>query len=245
MVNKKRIAATVGAMALTAVLAIGGTLAYLSSVTETKTNTFSSSKDVKTELTEDRWDENLGGNYTPGDVIAKNPVLTNTSDSKDDIYVAMKLEYIDNSGNPVDYDTFKKYAAVDGFHANWTKVGSDADGNDFYMYSTALKANEATDPIFNSITVDAGIQEEWSQNVLNQEIYTVDASGNKTLVDTTTTSYDKSTIYYDAAGNRIDKPSQLPKFEIKVTGYAVQATGMTVDSARTDLVDLAGFVVKQ
>ena len=52
MANKKKIAMTLGAMALTAVVAIGGTLAYLSSVTETKTNTFSSSKDITTELKE-------------------------------------------------------------------------------------------------------------------------------------------------------------------------------------------------
>ena len=46
MNKMKKITATAAAMAISAGLAVGGTLAYLNSVTETKTNTFTSGKNI-------------------------------------------------------------------------------------------------------------------------------------------------------------------------------------------------------
>ena len=80
MNKMKKITATAAAMVLSAGIAVGGTLAYLNSVTETKTNTFTSSKNITTTLTETEWLENSGKDYTPGDVIKKNPVMINESD---------------------------------------------------------------------------------------------------------------------------------------------------------------------
>ena len=66
MKKSKRITLTAAAMVLSAGLATGGTLAYLNSVTETKTNTFTSSKNISTTLTETEWTEDSGKNYIPG-----------------------------------------------------------------------------------------------------------------------------------------------------------------------------------
>ena len=55
MNKMKKITATAAAMAISAGLAVGGTLAYLNSVTETKTNTFTSGKNITTTLTETEW----------------------------------------------------------------------------------------------------------------------------------------------------------------------------------------------
>ena len=66
MNKMKKITATAAAMVLSAGIAVGGTLAYLNSVTETKTNTFTSSKNITTTLTETEWLENSGKDYTPG-----------------------------------------------------------------------------------------------------------------------------------------------------------------------------------
>lgn len=80
MKKSKKITLTAAAMVLSAGLAAGGTLAYLNSVTETKTNTFTSGKNITTTLIETDWTEDSGKNYIPGDVIRKNPVMTNESD---------------------------------------------------------------------------------------------------------------------------------------------------------------------
>ena len=50
MTTCKKITLTAAAMVLSAGLAVGGTLAYLNAVTETKTNTFTSSRNIKQHL---------------------------------------------------------------------------------------------------------------------------------------------------------------------------------------------------
>ena len=60
MNKMKKITATAAAMAISAGLAVGGTLAYLNSVTETKTNTFTSGKNITTTLTETEWTTDSG-----------------------------------------------------------------------------------------------------------------------------------------------------------------------------------------
>lgn len=55
MTTCKKITLTAAAMVLSAGLAVGGTLAYLNAVTETKTNTFTSSRNITTTLTETEW----------------------------------------------------------------------------------------------------------------------------------------------------------------------------------------------
>ena len=93
MNKMKKITATAAAMAISAGLAVGGTLAYLNSVTETKTNTFTSGKNITTTLTETEWTADSGKDYTPGDVIRKNPVMKNESDQA--VYMAIKVDYTD------------------------------------------------------------------------------------------------------------------------------------------------------
>lgn len=241
MANKKRIAMTLGAMALTAVIAIGGTLAYLSSVTETKTNTFTSGKDVSTELTETEWNEDSGKDYTPGKVIAKNPVMTNDTESETDIYVAVKLDYIGNDGKLMSYDDFKKYAEAqttladtnkDGFTDSWEKIRENADGSEIWVVKTKLAKNASTDAIFDSIKVNAGITEVWTESAKTTKTYKVDAGGNKTLVNTDTETYDPTYTYVDADGKKVDAAT-LPTFEIKVTGFAIQAEGFTEEGGNT------------
>ena len=64
--------------------------ALLKTVTETKTNTFTSSRNITTTLTETEWTSDSGKNYLPGDVIKKNPVMNNESDQP--VYMAVKVE---------------------------------------------------------------------------------------------------------------------------------------------------------
>lgn len=253
--EKKRLFTTLGAMVLTGAIAVTGTWAFLNKVTETKTNTFTSSKNISTELTETEFNEETANNYVPGQLIAKNPVMTNDANENDGlpIYVGVKLEYIDNDGNHVTKDEFvKNYARIlnngyEGFNEKWVKMGTYTDGSDFYVYNTVLNPGEASDAIFTHTEVLVGINEVFNTKYSKETVYqvTIDENGKEIKtpvsemenVDTTKNFYIK-----DADGNlvKVSDAYKLPKFEIKVTGYAVQGNeDVSADEAITELAKLA------
>ncbi len=238
MNKMKKITATAAAMALSAGLVVGGTLAYLNSVTETKTNTFTSGKNITTTLTETEWTSDSGKNYTPGDVIRKNPVMVNESDQA--VYMAIKVDYQDAQGNLMSADDFAKYASVSDYNSeNWEKLAVNSDGSEFWIYKSAVDADSSTEALFNNVEVYTGITEEWSSQAKTTTIYKCDADGNKLeIIDVTKEEYDPTVIYKDANDNVVDAGT-LPTFNIKVTGFAIQAsTFADYKEAQSELVKL-------
>lgn len=240
MANKKRIATTLGAMALTAVVAIGGTLAYLSSVTETKTNTFSSSKDITTELKE-TFDPEEASSYTPGQVITKVPTMTNTSEMES-VWVAVSLNYT-NGASSITADEFNEYATINDLNTkDWEKIGTAADGQELYFYKTAaLEKNKTTNAIFSGVTVNAHIQEVKKTGTTGEIVYTYDKDNNLIDVKDNTEIVDE-TKYYDKNGKELtldEVKKGLPTFEIEVKGYAVQSADMPAETAKAELIKLA------
>ena len=155
MTTCKKITLTAAAMVLSAGLAVGGTLAYLNAVTETKTNTFTSSRNITTTLTETEWTSDSGKNYLPGDVIKKNPVMNNESDQP--VYMAVKVDYLDDKGNLMSAEEFKKYATITDYdNDNWKMATVNSDGSEVWIYMTAVEAGESTEALFNNVTVNAG-----------------------------------------------------------------------------------------
>lgn len=266
MANKKRLATTVGAMALTAVLAVGGTLAYLSQVTETKKNMFTGSDNLKTTITETEWKG--GDDYTPGKAIAKNPVITNLADSSTSIYAGVKIQFYDHNDKAISYNTFvQKYATVqykdadgtfkDGFNPAWVVDNATADSNKglFLHYNTEIAPGAPTAAVFDQVTVNYGIKKEWNQESKVTTVYPVkkDANGNYMTddkgnyvpdttqpIESTTEVGDTSVTFVDTNGAVVDA-FVLPEFQIDVTGYAVQSADLTLEKGVVELKALAGL----
>ena len=212
--------------------------ALLKTVTETKTNTFTSSRNITTTLTETEWTSDSGKNYLPGDVIKKNPVMNNESDQP--VYMAVKVDYLDDKGNLMSAEEFKKYALITDYdNDNWKMATVNSDGSEVWIYMTAVEAGESTEALFNNVTVNTGITEEWSSAAKTTTIYKCDADGNKlSIIDTTKEQYDPTVVYKDADGN-IVSAGTLPTFNIKVTGFAVQAsTFADYNEAQPELIKL-------
>ena len=223
-----------------AVVSVSGMAAYalLKTVTETKTNTFTSSRNITTTLTETEWTSDSGKNYLPGDVIKKNPVMNNESDQP--VYMAVKVDYLDDKGNLMSAEEFKKYASITDYdNDNWKMATVNSDGSEVWIYMTAVEAGESTEALFNNVTVNTGITEEWSSAAKTTTIYKCDADGNKlSIIDTTKEQYDPTVVYKDADGN-IVSAGTLPTFNIKVTGFAVQAsTFADYNEAQPELIKL-------
>lgn len=242
--KKKQILTTAAAVALTATVCIGGTLAYLSSVTETKTNTFSSSKNIETIIEEKNFDPDKASNYTPGKVIAKNPTITNESTSNENAWIAMSVDYT-NGAFSISADEFNKYATIDGKDTqNWRLIARSEAGQELYMYKNSLAPGATTSALFTGLTVNAGITEVKKSGTTGSIIYTKDAATGKLLDVKDNTEIVASTKYYDATGKELaitaaDVKTTLPTFVINAKGYAVQKSQLDESKAADELIALA------
>lgn len=197
------------------VLTVCVTLALMSKVTETATNTFTSDRSISLALREDKWDgftfedtyekepgsvakdgltedqiNELGitkaTNYYPGDVIPKNPTLKNTS--KEDEYVAIKVTYVNNDGEAISKDLFETtYGKIENLSSDFKRI--EISGEDGFKYDLFIYKN--------SLKAGSETLALFDEVVVNQDIKTVNG--------------------------------KWPTFKLKVQGYAVQAKNVIFD----------------
>lgn len=108
-------------MALVAVIAVIGTLAYLGANSEKKENTFIGSEGISLNLEEKEWEKKTDGvseedraqNYTPGVTYQKDPVLKNTTtDAATEEWVAIKVSFELGTKSEEADETTGKYTVV-------------------------------------------------------------------------------------------------------------------------------------
>lgn len=150
-------------LALVGILATGGTYAYLQFQTNPVANTFTFGDNVNGEIKEPHWDgecftgetcevgtgEEDAKNFTPGQVITKDPQLKNTSTVP--AYVAVKIEYKGTQDDPTvdSYAKLNKFAEIDWNTTDWT---FNAD-HTLAIYKNKLGKGEKTKPVFNNVTI--------------------------------------------------------------------------------------------
>ena len=150
---KKKVLALVLAMVLLVVGVAAGTLAWLTSKSDTVVNTFTTS-DIKVELEETKNDFKM----VPGFTIDKDPKVTVKAGSED-CYLFVKLEKSSN------FDSFLTYVTAE----NWTLL-TGVDG----VYYRVVEASNA-DQSFgilkdNKVTVLSTVTKEM-MNGLTQDTY--------------------------------------------------------------------------
>lgn len=147
--------------------AVFGTYAYLTTVSNIRTNSFMAStdgsKNITIELTEPEWDR-IGSkdasDYTPGDEIAKDPMLTNTS-KKQSVYSAIKVTYqLDNGQGVISNVKASELAAIakiDAIDAGWELLTTYDDGSELYIFNTELAKDAITTKLFNNILINSAL----------------------------------------------------------------------------------------
>lgn len=253
----KKLLLGAGAAALVAALSVGGTLAYLSAVTETKQNVFSSSRNLSGSIEETEWDEESGSEYLPGKVIGKNPSMVNTSDTA--AYVAISLDVTDGEGKAIsledfrsDYAEFLNSAGEAGMNTGWKQVASNGTGELYVLYAgdnlAETSKNVPTEALFEAVRIKYGIRKEWNSTYaetsvyeeISREEYDKTAGGRKEadgkyyrLVEKNTENANSDSVYYVINDNKasvITDATTLPTFNINVKGYMTQSgTGNMVN----------------
>lgn len=106
--RKKKIWKVLGgflAMAMVAVISIVGTLAYLSTTSTRKTNTFTATSDIKLDLVEPNFPG--GENYQPDAKYPKDPQLVNITggENGEGEWVAMRVDYMVKKSDQATYSS--------------------------------------------------------------------------------------------------------------------------------------------
>ena len=164
--NKKKITTVVLLLAFLAIAVTGGTLAYFTD-TDDATNTFTVGN-VDIILSETAWNPAETQNVYPGEVLKKNPTVTNNGNNP--CYVRIKVTNLDQfvtsfgSGAMITYRTNN----LDGkLGDNWV-VGADG----YFYYTKELpvydgsSSNHVTEALFEEIV----IPKELTNNVAAQDI---------------------------------------------------------------------------
>lgn len=254
--NKKRMAKGIAAAALIGVIAVGSTLAYLSATTGTKTNNFTSNKNIGGETTEE-FESDKASNYTPGEVIAKNPSISINAGSES-AYAALSVDYygddvkmkteegkvvVDN-GTKMSQISFKKYAEVTGWNLEegntaWKLIATSVNGSELYMYNAILAPTEkdaaAANALFTGTKVNAGLR----------------------TITTTELAKETTTVYtYEDANNNGKYDADETKTEVKDKSVITQNTTTSTDyidgngntlavtSLPPFVIDIKGFAVQ-
>lgn len=149
---KKKLALTITSIALVAAVAIGGTLAWMTSQTDVLTNTFTATDNIAITLTEPSWKANSP--IVPGVAIAKDPTVAVTKDAGG-CYVYMLVEdtmtvTVDGEVvHPADYGTLGQ---------GWTKSDVDVGANKaLYVYGDAVTTESTIPALFTEVTFDATV----------------------------------------------------------------------------------------
>ena len=173
--SNKKLISKVLLCAFVLVLAVGGTLAYLSTVTEEVTNsfTFLGSDEIGAKIDEGGWDPDDATSLTPGATITKEPTIINTSTATGmSEYVAIQVTFTDNDGNTltedqmaalaeiitIDWDTTGAWVTESGSSLTGTSPGST--GQTIYYYVSALSNEEnsnQTSKLFTTVTIKSSV----------------------------------------------------------------------------------------
>lgn len=232
------------ALVLVVGLTIAGTLAWLSTQSNTVTNVFTATENIYLTLVEPDYNPDEAAKYKPDGTIPKNPYLVNTTGVNDSEWVMIRVDYlIKESGeasfkNETRESLTSKLFSLPGYLGNgWKKVDTstytgldlskvvDASENEgtsakceFYVYNKALVG-----------TTDVG------SSYRTQDELEAGIKGTLTVPETakTTPLFTGVTIKaQDELGYTTDK---LPNFNIVIQGAAVKNEGTDAGIASGNL----------
>ena len=213
---KKERKALLIASLLVLCIAVGSlaTYALMQSVTKTATNVFASDRNIGITLSEPDWEAHGSEDakrYVPGQIIDKDPQVT-LNDNSVSAYVALKVQYFEGVGDgekQITYGEFKEKFLED------TKDGTRP--MDFSENWTLISTEAMKDKTENGTT-------DISDVYMYNKILTLDDASTQIKENVTEPLFTKVHLSSGLTADNVTK--LLPRFNIKVTAYAVQSEGV-------------------
>lgn len=235
--NKKSIALSLATLGVLGVLSAGSFMAYLTD-TDTKTNTFTIGK-VDIGLSETDYKEDSAENVVPNQVIAKNPVVTNTGKNKAVAFVTVeipiaKLTTVSDDGTKASAaaltQIFQTGVVTSGSTVSYDWADDKVDSANWQYLSTEYQdangTNVTTDEAATGIPSGAAkvIRTYGYKKVLNPAIDSA-TEGNKT-----TAIFDAVKLVNVAESNTSFAETEQ---KININAYAIQAENINVEGVDT------------
>ncbi len=226
--NKKSIALSLATLGVLGVLSAGSFMAYLTD-TDTKTNTFTIGK-VDIELKEDAFKSDNAQNVVPNQVIAKNPVVTNTGKNKAVAFVTVEIPIAELT-KVQDDGTKATAAALTQIFQTGVKNASTGgdDANTTISYTWADDKVDET----NWILLSTEYQNSGAAKVIRtygyKKVLKPGDAATSTQGDSTTAIFDAVKLVNVTEAAAYDKTTQ----NIVINAYAIQAENINVEGVDT------------
>lgn len=191
MKNLKKIIVAASLCAAIGATAIAGTLAYFTSETEVKTNTFTVG-DVEVKLTEPVWDatgKTEAEDLVPGRTVHKDPSVSVSADSVPS-YVGIVVTMDEDLYNLSNWNVANNAPVVifDDLNEGWSRSGLTVDGaldgqvKILFTYKTPITSETGAVTLFDTIRFAETIGNDTLVNVgesfdINVQAYAVQAEG--------------------------------------------------------------------
>lgn len=191
MKNLKKIIVAASLCAAIGATAIAGTLAYFTSETEVKTNTFTVG-DVEVKLTEPVWDatgKTEAEDLVPGRTVHKDPSVSVSADSVPS-YVGIVVTMDEDLYNLSNWNDSNEKPVIifDELNAGWSRSNLTVEGElegqvkILFTYATPITSETGAVTLFDTIKFEEAIDNNTLVNVgenfdINVQAYAVQAEG--------------------------------------------------------------------
>ena len=245
---KKKLTAVALVVCMLAIMLVGASLAYFTDKTETKNNTFTVGN-VKIELTEPKWNENLNGKFVPGSNFAKDPTIT-VDENSEDCFVFMKLTVNEFNSwlrlnairkNCFEYRTdCNEYQGTCQGHMtqDFMEYFTDSDKREDLFDEWFAGINHDDWQIMNSNEIYDTLQRSWAEKYT---IPTLDIIiGHKASLKATNkvTLFTSVKMPTDIESKYIEASHFGTQWNIGITGYAIQANNLP-DADKDGIIGIA------
>ena len=243
---KKKVLLSLSAVALIVVVSVGATLALLNDTTEEVTNTFTSNKKISISLREPKWDGyGFEEGTMPTELFFDGKVPEAVNDDNYPKGKEIATNYMADNTTGFGIKLAQEYMYGDTINKNPIVKNTSVDEDVYVAVSVQCKVGEEVISLtdFETKYGDLTFNDTWTSfgTKGNENFYYYGKDGNATVLEETAVTAEALFDSVEIKGREIKDATTLPPMQLVMKAYAVQAKGVSVSDAVTELKSFAGI----